>query len=125
MDASSIPVETPPTRGRDTMSQKKKSEAELEKALEEVELATPKTKKIKTSKKKSPSKTKFVEPFTEAKRTRSAVKSKKVKVVEEKESEKEEETNDEQDKKETFGKRTILKSRILIDLEDEGMVMLL
>ncbi|XP_070050843.1 uncharacterized protein [Nicotiana tomentosiformis] len=34
-DASSIPVETPPTRGRATKSQKKQSEAELEKALEE------------------------------------------------------------------------------------------
>ncbi|XP_070044929.1 uncharacterized protein [Nicotiana tomentosiformis] len=32
--ASSIPVETPPTRGKATRSQKKQSEAELEKALE-------------------------------------------------------------------------------------------
>ncbi|XP_070055286.1 uncharacterized protein [Nicotiana tomentosiformis] len=96
--ASSIPVETPPTRGRDTRSQKKQSEAELEKALEDSkrkvaskgkkkmvehveaveieemdlvlrdedkeEVATPKTKKRKTSKKKSPSKTKSAEPST-------------------------------------------------------------
>nr|XP_009594429.1 myosin-2 heavy chain-like [Nicotiana tomentosiformis] len=109
--ASSIPVETPPTRGRDTRSQKKQSEAELEKALEDSkrkvaskgkkkmvehveaveieemdlvlrdedkeEVATPKTKKRKTSKKKSPSKTKSAEPSTLVKRTKSVVKSRK------------------------------------------------
>nr|XP_016472967.1 PREDICTED: ABC transporter F family member 4-like [Nicotiana tabacum] len=166
--ASFIPVKTPPARGRATRSQKKQSEAELEKALEESkrkvvtkgkkkvvepveaveieeidlvlrdenkaeeeEVATPKIKKIKTFKKKSPSKTKSAEPSTLAKRTRSDVKSRKVKVVEEEESEEEEEeevedeTDEEQDKKEKFGKRTILKGRLLRDLEEEGMVMLL
>ncbi|XP_070045557.1 uncharacterized protein [Nicotiana tomentosiformis] len=36
--ASSIPVETPPTRGRAKRSQKKQSEAKLEKALEESKI---------------------------------------------------------------------------------------
>nr|XP_016493829.1 PREDICTED: uncharacterized protein LOC107813129 [Nicotiana tabacum] len=49
---------------------------------EEEEAATPKTKKRKNFKKKSPSKTKPAEPSTLAKRTRSAIKSRKVKVVE-------------------------------------------
>ncbi|XP_070035217.1 protein pxr1-like [Nicotiana tomentosiformis] len=101
---SSIPVETPPTRGRTTRSQKKQSEAELEKAVEEskrkvaakgnkkvgepveavkieemdlvlhdeeeaeeMEVVTPKAKKIKTSIKKSVSKTKSAGPSTLAK----------------------------------------------------------
>ncbi|XP_070013849.1 uncharacterized protein [Nicotiana sylvestris] len=105
--ASSIPVETPPTRGRATKSQKKQSKAELEKTLEEskrkvaskgkkkvvkpveaveinemdlvlrdedeteeVEVVTPKSKKVKTSTKKSVSKIKSAEPSTLAKRTR-------------------------------------------------------
>ncbi|XP_070054153.1 uncharacterized protein [Nicotiana tomentosiformis] len=155
--ASSIPVETPPIRGRATRSQKKQSKAELEKALEESkrkaaakgnkkvvepveavkieemnlvlcdkdkveeeEVETPKTKKRKSSKKKSPSKTKSAEPSTLAKRNRSAIKSRKGE-----ESEEEEEIDDEQDKKEKFGKITILKGRLLRDLEEEGMVMLL
>ncbi|XP_070003434.1 uncharacterized protein [Nicotiana sylvestris] len=57
---------------------------------EEVEDVTPKAKKIKTSKKKSPSKTKSAKPSTLARRTRFAIKSRKVKVVEEEESEEEE-----------------------------------
>ncbi|XP_070046993.1 uncharacterized protein [Nicotiana tomentosiformis] len=118
--AFSIPVEIPPTRGRPTRSQKKQSEAELGKTLEEskikdaskgkkkvsdpveaveideidlilrdedeteeVEVLTPKAKKAKTSTKKSVSKSKSVEPSTLAKRTRSAVKSRKVKITEE------------------------------------------
>ncbi|XP_070046489.1 uncharacterized protein [Nicotiana tomentosiformis] len=122
--ASSIPVETPPTRGIDTRSQKNQSEVELEKALEESkrkadakgkkkvsepveaveienmdlvlrdedkaeeeEVATPNTKK---------------KPSTLTKKTKSAMKSRKVKVVEEEESE-EEEINEEQDKKESLG----------------------
>nr|XP_016474437.1 PREDICTED: uncharacterized protein LOC107796206 [Nicotiana tabacum] len=82
--ASSIPVETPPTRGKATRK-----------------------------------------PSTLARRTRSTRKSRKVQVVEEEESEEEEETDEEQDKMEKFGKRTILKGRLLGDLEGEGMVMLL
>nr|XP_016511843.1 PREDICTED: uncharacterized protein LOC107828956 [Nicotiana tabacum] len=66
-----------------------------EEVAEEVEVVTPKAKKIKTSKTKSHSKTKSAEPSTLAKRTRSAMKSKKVKIVEEEESEDEEETDQE------------------------------
>ncbi|XP_070010441.1 uncharacterized protein [Nicotiana sylvestris] len=160
--ASSILVETPPTRGRAARSEKKLSKAELEKALEEskrkaaakgkkkvsepveaidieemdlvfrdeanteeVEAVTPKTKKRKTSKKKSPSKMADAEPSTLAKRTRSARKSRKVQIVEEEESEEEEESDEEQDRLVKFGKRTILKGRLLRDLDEEGMVMLL
>ncbi|XP_070056775.1 uncharacterized protein [Nicotiana tomentosiformis] len=160
--ASSIFVVTPPTRGRATRSQKKQSEAELEKALEEskrkaaakgkkkmvehveeveieemdlvlydeeeteeVEAVTPKAKKIKSYKKKSHLKTKSAEPSTLAKRTKSTMKSRKMKVVEEEESEYEEETDQEHDKMAKFGKRTILKGRLLRDLEEEGIVMLL
>ncbi|XP_070032525.1 uncharacterized protein [Nicotiana tomentosiformis] len=131
-------------------SQKKKSEAELKKALEEskrkdaakgkkkvselveaveideidlvlrdedetakVEVLTPKAKKAKTSTKKSVSK--------------SAVKSRQVNSVEEEEwsGEKEDDSNTEKDKMAKFGKRTILKGRLLGDLEGEGMVLLL
>ncbi|XP_070007648.1 uncharacterized protein [Nicotiana sylvestris] len=157
--ASSILARTPPTRGRATRSQKKQSEAELEKALkeskrkvaakgkkevvepveaveieemdlvlrdeeeaEEVEVVTPKAKKIKTSKKKSPSKTKSAEPSTLAKRTRSALKSRKVKVVEEEKSEEEEESDAEKDKMVKFGKRTILKGRLHRDLEEDDAI---
>nr|XP_009628259.1 uncharacterized protein LOC104118665 [Nicotiana tomentosiformis] len=80
---SSIPVKTPPTRGRATRSQKKKSEDEDE--VEEMEVVTPKAKKIKTSTMKYVSKTKFARPSSLFKRTRSALKSKKVKIVEEEE----------------------------------------
>nr|XP_016471796.1 PREDICTED: ABC transporter F family member 4-like [Nicotiana tabacum] len=90
----------------------------------EVEVVTPKEKKRKTSKKKSPSKTVDAEPSTLAKRTRYAMKSLKVQVVEEEESEEEEEeeeeeTDEEHDKMVKFGKRTILKGRLLRDLEEE------
>ncbi|XP_075109521.1 uncharacterized protein LOC107828241 isoform X2 [Nicotiana tabacum] len=117
--ASSIPIETSPTRGRATRSQKKQSKAELEKALEEskkkasakgkkkvvepvkaveidemdlvlwdkeetedMKVVTPKAKKVKTSTKKFVSKTKSAKPSTFAKRTRSALKSNQVKIVE-------------------------------------------
>ncbi|XP_070037003.1 uncharacterized protein [Nicotiana tomentosiformis] len=160
--ASSIPVVNPPTRGRATRSQKKQSEAELEKALEEskrkvvakgkkkvvelveaveieemdlvfhdedeaeeMKVVTPKAKNIKTSTKKFVSKTKSTEPSTLAKRTRSALKSRKVKMVEEEESEEEEKFDAEKDKMVKFGKRTTLKGRLLRDLEEEGMAMLL
>ncbi|XP_070018050.1 protein pxr1-like [Nicotiana sylvestris] len=118
----SIPVETPPTRGGAIRSQKKQSDAELEKTLEEskkkdvakvkkkavepvevveidemdlvfrneedteeMEVVTPKAKKAKTSTKKSVSKTKSAEPSTLAKRARSALKSRKVKRMNEEE----------------------------------------
>ncbi|XP_070003891.1 protein PXR1-like [Nicotiana sylvestris] len=127
---SSIPVETPPMRGRAIRSQRKQSEAKLERALEEnkrkvatkgkkkvneqveaieveeidldlheedeaeellqrLQDMTPKAKKRKTFKKKSPSKTVDTEPSALAQRTRSARKSRKVQVVEEEDSEEE------------------------------------
>ncbi|XP_070053979.1 protein pxr1-like [Nicotiana tomentosiformis] len=91
---------------------------------EEEEVATPNTKKRKTFKKTSPSKKKSAEPSTLAKRTRSTIKSRNVKEVEEEESEDEEETDQEQNKKEKFVKRIILKGRLLRELEEEGMAML-
>ncbi|XP_070056832.1 nuclear localization sequence-binding protein-like [Nicotiana tomentosiformis] len=68
---------------------------------------------------------KELEPSTLAKRTRSAMKSRKVKVVEEEESEEKEESDEEKDKMVKFGKKNILKGRLLRDLEEEGMMMLL
>ncbi|XP_070035591.1 protein pxr1-like [Nicotiana tomentosiformis] len=65
---------------------------------EEVEVVTPKAKKIKTSKKKSPSKTKSAEPSTLVKRTMSTLKSRKAKVLEEEESEEKEKSDAEKDK---------------------------
>ncbi|XP_070056524.1 COP1-interactive protein 1-like [Nicotiana tomentosiformis] len=154
--ASSILVEIHPTRGRATRSQKKQSEAELERALEEskknaaakgkkkvveaveidemdlvfrdkeeteeMEVVTPKAKKAKTSTKKSISKTNSAELSTLTKRTGSALKSRKVKIVEEEE---EQEFDAEKEKMIKFRKRTILKGRLLRDLEEEGMLMLL
>ncbi|XP_070049229.1 uncharacterized protein [Nicotiana tomentosiformis] len=86
--------------------------------IEEVEVQTPKPKKAKTSTKKSIYVSKSAEPSTLAKRTRSAVKTKQVKIVEEEEwsgEEEEEEDNSdtEKDKMAKFGKRTILKGRLL------------
>ncbi|XP_019255108.1 PREDICTED: uncharacterized protein LOC109233694 [Nicotiana attenuata] len=142
--APSVTVEIPPTRGRDTRSQLKQNEAELQKALEEskrkaiakgkkkmdepvdldemdlvlrdedeteeVEVLTPKPKKAKTSTKKSVSKSKSAEPST----------------LEEEWSGKQEDDSDaEKDKMTKFGKRTILKGRLLRDLEKQGMVLLL
>ncbi|XP_070050100.1 spindle pole component BBP1-like [Nicotiana tomentosiformis] len=96
-----------------------------EEETKEVGVVTPKEKKRKTSKKKSPSKTKSAEPFTLAKKTKFALKFRKMKVVEKEESEEEEESDEEQDKMVMFWKRIILKGRLLGDLEEEGMVMLL
>nr|XP_016515304.1 PREDICTED: uncharacterized protein LOC107832017 [Nicotiana tabacum] len=72
-----------------------------EEEAEEMEVVTPKAKKSKTSTKKSISKTKSVDPSTLAKRTRSALKSRKVKVVEEEE---EEEFDAEKDKMVKLGR---------------------
>ncbi|XP_070009720.1 uncharacterized protein [Nicotiana sylvestris] len=96
-----------------------------EEVAEEVEIVTLKAKKINTSKKKSPSKTKSAEPYTLAKRTTSAMKSRKLKVVEEEESKDEEESDKEKEKMLKFGKRTIFKGRLLSDLEEEEMMLLL
>nr|XP_009774754.1 PREDICTED: uncharacterized protein LOC104224754 [Nicotiana sylvestris]XP_016471140.1 PREDICTED: uncharacterized protein LOC107793331 [Nicotiana tabacum] len=85
---------------------------------EEVEVLTPKPKIAKTSTKKS----KSVEPSTLAKRTRSDVKSKQMKLVEEEEWSGEEEDHSDagKDKMAKFGKRTILKGRLLRDWVRKG-----
>ncbi|XP_070001933.1 uncharacterized protein [Nicotiana sylvestris] len=89
--SSSIPIDTPPTRGRSTRKESKRKatgkgkkklvepieaveieEMDLvlrdEKDAEEMKVVTPKAKKIKTSKKKSASKTKSAEPSPLAKK---------------------------------------------------------
>ncbi|XP_070051781.1 uncharacterized protein [Nicotiana tomentosiformis] len=145
--ASSIPVETPPIRGRATRSLKKQSEAKLEKALEkskrkatakgkkkvvepdeavkiddmdpvrqdeeeveEMEVVTQKAKKIKASTKKSLSKTKSAGPSSLVKRTRSVLKSRKVKIMEEEEwsGEKEEEEESDAEKDNMGWKEMVL-----------------
>ncbi|XP_070057636.1 uncharacterized protein [Nicotiana tomentosiformis] len=89
--------------------------------VEEVEVQTPKPKKAKTSSKKSSSVSKSAKPSILAKRTRSAVKAKQVKTTEEDDwsGEEEDVSDGEKDKLEKFGKRTILKGRLLKDLEEE------
>ncbi|XP_070043255.1 uncharacterized protein [Nicotiana tomentosiformis] len=89
--ASSIPIETPPTRGRATRSQKKHSEAKLEKALEECKRKAAAKGKKKWRKKK-------------VKKKRNLKKSRTRWLVWE---------------------RTVLKGRLLRDLEEEGMMMLM
>ncbi|XP_070025570.1 CAX-interacting protein 4-like [Nicotiana sylvestris] len=88
---------------------------------EEVGVLTPKPRKAKTSSKKFISESKSVEQSTLEKRTRSTVKSRKVKFVEEEEDD----SDAEKDKLAKFGKRIILKGKLLRDLEEEGMVLLL
>ncbi|XP_070032445.1 uncharacterized protein [Nicotiana tomentosiformis] len=142
-----VTIEIPPIRGRATRSQLKQNEAELQKALEdsrrkavakgkkkmdepieavdidemdlvlrdkdeteEVEVLTPKAKKAKTSTKKSVSESKSAEPST---------------LEEEWSGEEEDDSDTEKDKMAKFGKRTILKGRLLRDLEEQGMVLLL
>nr|XP_009793067.1 PREDICTED: uncharacterized protein LOC104239988 [Nicotiana sylvestris] len=87
----------------------------------EVEVQTPKPKKAKTSLKKSSSVSKCAEPSTLAKWTRSAVKAKQVKITEKEDwsSEEVDESDTKQDKLAKFGKHTILKGRLLRDLEEE------
>ncbi|XP_070035329.1 uncharacterized protein [Nicotiana tomentosiformis] len=85
----------------------------------EVEVQTPKPNKAKTSSKKSSFVSKSAEPSIMAKRSRSAVKAKQVKITEEDNwsGEEEDGSDGEKDKLTRFGKRTILKGRLLKDLE--------
>ncbi|XP_070044828.1 uncharacterized protein [Nicotiana tomentosiformis] len=85
---------------------------------EEVEVLTPSAKKIKTFKKKSPAKSIDTKSSILPKRTRSAKKSRKVQIVE-KENNEEEMTDEEKDNEVKFGKRTILKGRLLKVLGEE------
>ncbi|XP_070017619.1 uncharacterized protein [Nicotiana sylvestris] len=77
-----------------------------------VEVPTPKPKRAKASSKKSSS-----EPYL-AKRTRSAVKGKQVKITE---AEEEEESEKEEDRFVIFGRRIFLNGRLLRDLDEPGM----
>ncbi|XP_070014923.1 uncharacterized protein [Nicotiana sylvestris] len=90
-----------------------------------MEVQTPKPKKTKTSSKKTSSVSKAPEPSL-AKRTRSAVKGKQVRVSEDEEwsGDEESESNGEQDKLAMFGKRKFLKGKLLKDLVEPGMVCL-
>ncbi|XP_070014977.1 uncharacterized protein [Nicotiana sylvestris] len=118
--ASSFP------KGRATRSRVKQSEADLQRALDEMEVPTLKPQKPKTSSKKSSSVSEAVEP-TLAKRTRSVVKNKQSKISEDDDWSGEEEENDsekEHDKLSMFGKRKILKGRLLKDLVEQGMMRL-
>ncbi|XP_019252640.1 PREDICTED: neurofilament medium polypeptide-like [Nicotiana attenuata] len=142
-DASSETTETPLPKGRATRSKLKKSEEELQKAMEESKKKRMDKGKAKVAEpieavdvdKMDPVhqgehvtvEVEFAEPSTLAKRTRSAVKSKQVKITEEEDwsGEEEDESDNEQDKLAKFGKRTILKGRLLKDLEEKGMVLLL
>nr|XP_016491330.1 PREDICTED: protein WVD2-like 4 [Nicotiana tabacum] len=92
-----------------------------------VEVPTTKPKNPKTSSKKSSSVPVAAEP-TLAKRTRSAVKTKQSKVSDDDDWSGDEEENDsekEQDKLAIFGRRKILKGRLLKDLVEPGMMRLL
>ncbi|XP_070018051.1 uncharacterized protein [Nicotiana sylvestris] len=90
-----------------------------------MEFQTPKPKKTKTSSKKSSSVSKAAKPPL-AKRTRSTVKSKQVRVSKDEEwsGEEESESDVEQDKLAKFVKRIFLKGRLLKDLVEPGMVRL-
>ncbi|XP_070003130.1 uncharacterized protein [Nicotiana sylvestris] len=91
-----------------------------------VEVPTPKPKKPKTSSKKSSSVLVAVEP-TLAKRTRSTVKAKQTKVSDDDDwngEEEDDESEKEQDKLAIFGRRKILKGRLLKDLMEPGMMRL-
>ncbi|XP_070015797.1 uncharacterized protein [Nicotiana sylvestris] len=121
--ASSLP------RGRATRSKVKQSEDDLQRALEES-----KKKRKNKGKGKIAESSEVVEKEEmelvhqeRAKRTRSAVKTKQSKVSDDDDwSGKEEENNfeKEQDKLAIFGRRKILKGRLLKDLVEPGMMRL-
>nr|XP_009788501.1 PREDICTED: ABC transporter F family member 4-like [Nicotiana sylvestris] len=136
-----IPIETPNTRERAIRSPKKQSEAELERALEES-----KRKVAAKGKKKISEPIKSIEieemepifhdedeaeehvdvdPSTLVRRTRSVRKSVQAVEEEEESEEEEDEADEERDKVVKFDKRTMLKGRLLTDLEEEGIMMLL
>ncbi|XP_070011808.1 uncharacterized protein [Nicotiana sylvestris] len=113
---SPTPTETSLPKERATRSREK---------VTTVKVQTPKLKKSKTASKKSSSVSEATEPSL-AKRTRSAVKSKQVRVSEDEEwsEEEEDESDGEQDKLAKFGKRKSLKGRLLKDLVEPGMMRL-
>ncbi|XP_070004877.1 intracellular protein transport protein USO1-like [Nicotiana sylvestris] len=94
--------------------------------VQPVEVQTPKPIKPKTSSKKSSSMSDATEPSL-AKRTRSVVKGKQVKISEDEEwsGEEVEDFDGDKDKVSMFGKRKILKGRLLKDLVEPGMMRLM
>ncbi|XP_070017650.1 uncharacterized protein [Nicotiana sylvestris] len=134
-------TETSLPKGRATRSRVKQSASDLQKALDEskkkgwikervhqekvttVEVQTLKPKKTKTSSKKSSSV--FEAPESSlAKRTRFVVKSKQVRVSKDEEwsGDEESESDGEQDKLAMFGKRKILKGRLVKDFVEPRMM---
>ncbi|XP_070025636.1 uncharacterized protein [Nicotiana sylvestris] len=108
-------------KGIATRSRVKQSESDLQKALAESKkkrMAKGKGKVVESSEAAD------IEEMEQS--TRSAVKSKQVRVSEDEEwsGEEENETDGEQDKLSMFGKRNILKGRLLKDLVEPGMVRL-
>ncbi|XP_070020893.1 protein gar2-like [Nicotiana sylvestris] len=127
--SSPTPTETSLPKGRATRSRVKQSESDLQKAL-----AKSKKKRMAKGKGKVAESSEAidieqmeqaVEPSL-AKRTRSVVKSKQVRVSEEEEwsGEEESESDGEQDKLAKFGKRKFLKGRLLKDLMEPRMIRL-
>ncbi|XP_070019681.1 uncharacterized protein [Nicotiana sylvestris] len=116
-------------KGKVTESSEEVDVEEMEQVHQEevqpVEVQTPKPKKPKISSKKSSSMSKAFEPSL-AKRTRSAVKGKQVRIYEDEEwsGEEAEDSDGEKDKLAMFGKRKILKGRLLKDLVEPGMMRL-
>ncbi|XP_070029218.1 uncharacterized protein [Nicotiana sylvestris] len=131
--SSPTTTETSLPKGRSTRNRVKHSESDLQKALAESPSggsynsggSDPQAQKAQDSSKKSSSVSEAIEPSL-AKRTRSVVKSKQVRVSEEKEwsGEEESESDGEQDKLAKFGKRKILKGKLLKDLVEPGMMIL-
>ncbi|XP_070010104.1 uncharacterized protein [Nicotiana sylvestris] len=137
--SSPTTTETPLPKERATRSKAKQSESDLQKAL-----AKSKKKRMDKGKGKVTESSKAVdveemehvyqEDYTTmeaaepslAKKTRSALKSKQVRVFEDEEwsGEEKSESDGEQDKLTMFGKRKILKGRLLKDLMEPGMVRL-
>ncbi|XP_070004899.1 uncharacterized protein [Nicotiana sylvestris] len=115
-------------KGKVTESSEDVEVEEMEQVHQEevqpVEVQTPKPKKPKTSSKKSSYVSKAAKPSLD-KRTRSVVKGKQVKISEDEEwSGEEVEDDSEQDKLAMFGKKKILKGRLLKDLVEPRIMRL-
>ncbi|XP_070007210.1 uncharacterized protein [Nicotiana sylvestris] len=111
-------------KGRATRSRVKQSERDLQKALAESKKKYLDKGKWKVA--ESSEAMEAAEPSL-AKRTRSTVKSKQVRISEDEEwsgKEVEDDSDGEQDKLSMFGKRKILKGRLLKDLVEPGMMRL-
>nr|XP_016461383.1 PREDICTED: uncharacterized protein LOC107784725 [Nicotiana tabacum] len=126
----SVTVEIPPTQGRATRSQLKQNEAKLQKALEES-----RRKIVAKGKKKmdEPVEAIDIDEMDLVLRDEEDIEEVEVLTPKAKTStkksewsgEKEDDSDTEKDKVAKFGKRTILKGRLLRDLKEKGMVLLL